>query len=57
MSRRTLEDVVRAAGVSLDAGHEVRSAARVLLAYCEDRPINAAQERIRIDVFARDNLP
>ncbi len=39
-----------------DAGHEARSA-RVLLAHCEGRPLNAAQERIRIDVFVKDNLP
>ena len=43
--------------VNQDAGHEARSAARVLLAYCEDRAINAAQERIRIDVLVKDNLP
>jgi LacI family transcriptional regulator len=43
--------------INQDAGHEARSAARILLARCEDRPINAAQERIRIDVFVKDNLP
>ncbi len=43
--------------INQDAGHEVRSAARILLAYCEGRPINTAQERIRIDVFVKDNLP
>ena len=39
------------------AGHEARSAARVLLARCTDAPINPDQERIRIDIFLRDNLP
>jgi len=29
----------------------------VLLAHCEGRPVDAAQERIRIDVFVKDNLP
>ncbi|HYX04182.1 MAG TPA: LacI family DNA-binding transcriptional regulator [Reyranella sp.] len=43
--------------INQDAGHEARSAARVLLAYCEGRAINPAQERIRIDVFVKDNLP
>ena len=43
--------------INQDAGHEVRSAARVLLAHCEGRPINPAQERIRIDVFVKDSLP
>jgi LacI family transcriptional regulator len=56
-TRRFLLSGRMAAVVNQDAGHEARSAARVLLAYCEDRPINAAQERIRIDVFVKDNLP
>ncbi|MBV8538351.1 MAG: LacI family DNA-binding transcriptional regulator [Alphaproteobacteria bacterium] len=43
--------------INQDAGHEARSAARVLLARCEGRPINDAQERIRIDIFVKDNLP
>jgi LacI family transcriptional regulator len=56
-TRRFLLSGTMDAVVNQDAGHEARSAARVLLAYCEDRPINAAQERIRIDVFVKDNLP
>ena len=56
-TRRFLLSGTMAAVVNQDAGHEARSAARVLLAYCEDRAINAAQERIRIDVFVKDNLP
>lgn len=43
--------------VNQDPGHEVRSAARVLLSACEATPIVADQERIRIDVFLRDNIP
>ena len=40
-----------------DAGHESRSAARVLLAHCAGEPILRDQERIRIEIFMRDNLP
>ncbi|MBV2185913.1 MAG: LacI family DNA-binding transcriptional regulator [Rhizobium sp.] len=40
-----------------DAGHEVRSAIRVLKAKADGLPLLAAQERIRIDIFLKDNLP
>ena len=40
-----------------DASHEVRSAIRVLRALADDEPINEKQERIRIEIFVRDNLP
>lgn len=40
-----------------DPGHEVRSAIRVLKAKADDQPIVTAQERIRLDIFLRDNLP
>ena len=40
-----------------DAGHEVRSAVRVLKAQLDGQPVLEAQERIRIDVFLRDNMP
>jgi LacI family transcriptional regulator len=40
-----------------DAGHEVRSAIRVLKAKADGLPVVAAQERIRIDIFLKDNLP
>ena len=38
-------------------GHEVGSAARVMLALTDGMPIVAGQEHIRIDIFLRDNLP
>ena len=38
-------------------GHEVRSAVRVLIAKADNAPLIEAQERIRIDIFLRDNLP
>ena len=40
-----------------DVGHIIRSATRVLRAFAEGRDIIAAQERIRLDVFIRENLP
>lgn len=40
-----------------DAGHEVRSAIRVLKAQADGHPVIEAQERIRIDIFLKDNLP
>ena len=43
--------------IDQDAGHEVRSAVRVLMAKADNAPLIAAQERIRIDIFLRDNLP
>ncbi len=43
--------------INQDPGHEARSAARVLLSACEGSDFVADQERIRIDVFLRDNIP
>lgn len=43
--------------INQDAGHMARSAARILLAARESMPIIAGQERIRIDIFIRDNVP
>ena len=40
-----------------DPSHEVRSAIRVLKALADDGAINERQERIRIEIFVRDNLP
>ena len=40
-----------------DPNHEVRSALRVLKALAEGATINESQERIRIEIFVRDNLP
>ena len=40
-----------------DPGHEARSAMRVLLSLVRNEPILAEQEKIRIDIVMRDNLP
>ena len=43
--------------INQNPGHEVRSAVRVLLALIDDTDVLEDQERIRIDIFLRDNLP
>ena len=43
--------------INQDAGHEIRSAIRVLMASADKSPIVEAMERIRIDIFIRDNIP
>ena len=43
--------------INQDPGHEVRSAIRVLTAHADGTPIVTSQERIRIDIFIRDNVP
>lgn len=45
-----------AAVIAQNVGHLVRSALRVLRDLCDERPIFAAQERIRIDVVLRENM-
>jgi len=56
-TRAALADGVIDAVLNQDAGHEVRSAIRVLKAKADGLPVLAAQERIRIDIFLKDNLP
>jgi LacI family transcriptional regulator len=56
-TRMALSEGLIDAVLNQDAGHEVRSAIRVLKAKVEGLPVIAAQERIRIDIFLKDNLP
>jgi LacI family transcriptional regulator len=56
-TRRLLCCNVADAVIDQNAGHEARSAARVLLARCTGSPIDFDQERIRIEIYLRDNLP
>lgn len=56
-TRKQLVRGVIDAVINQDPGHQVRSAARVLLSACEGSDFVADQERIRIDVFLRDNIP
>lgn len=43
--------------ITQNTGHLVRSALRVLQARCDGRAIIASQERIRIEIILRENLP
>ena len=56
-SRQALADGLFDAVINQDCGHEVRSAIRVLKARADGLHPLSAQERIRIDIFLRDNLP
>jgi LacI family transcriptional regulator len=56
-ARQALVNGVAAAVINQDAGHEVRSACRLALAARSGERVLSEQERIRIDIFLRDNLP
>ncbi len=56
-TRRALLRGVVDAVISQDPGHEARSAIRVLLSLARGEPILDEQEKIRIDIILRDNLP
>lgn len=56
-TREALKKGVIDAVLVQDPSHEVRSAVRVLRALADNSPINESQERIRIEIFVRDNLP
>ena len=55
--RAALQSGLVDAILNQDAGHEVRSAIRVLKARADGIDVIEAQERIRIDIFLKDNLP
>jgi LacI family transcriptional regulator len=56
-TREALNADVIDAVLNQDPGHEVRSAIRVLKAKTDGVAVIDAQERIRIDIFLKDNLP
>jgi LacI family transcriptional regulator len=56
-ARQALLTGVADAVINQDAGHEVRSACRLALAARSGERVLSEQERIRIDIFLRDNLP
>lgn len=56
-SQQALKDGLFDAIINQDCGHEVRSAIRVLKARADGLDPLSAQERIRIDIFMKDNLP
>lgn len=57
VSRADLLDGTMDAVINQDAGHEIRSALRLALAQWSQEPVMADQERIRIDIYLKDNLP
>ena len=57
MSRSALSNGIFDAVISQDAGHLVRSAVRIMRANSDNAPVNPAQERIRIDIYLKENLP
>ncbi|WP_455873897.1 LacI family DNA-binding transcriptional regulator [Rhizobium yanglingense] len=56
-TRAALIDGTIDAILNQNAGHEVRSAIRVLKAKADGLAVIDAQERIRLDIFLKDNLP
>ncbi len=56
-ARRALLDGTFDAVINQDAGHEIRSAVRIIRARADGQSVLPGQERIRIDVFLRENLP
>ncbi|KIC47667.1 LacI family transcriptional regulator [Ruegeria sp. ANG-S4] len=57
LSREALSRGTFDALISQDSGHLVRSAVRLLRATSDKVPFNRAQERIRIDIYLKENLP
>ncbi len=56
-ARAELQSGLFDAVINQDVGHEIRSAVRVLMALIDGQPVVAEQERIRVEIFMRDNLP
>ncbi|WP_299045743.1 LacI family DNA-binding transcriptional regulator [uncultured Tateyamaria sp.] len=56
-SRTALESDVFDAIISQDTGHLVRSAVRLMKATADRQPIDHTQERIRIDIYLKENMP
>lgn len=56
-SRHALQSGLFDAIISQDAGHLVRSAVRLLKATADKSPFDQTQERIRIDIYLRENMP
>lgn len=56
-TRQALQAGEIAAVIAQNVGHLVRSSLRVLRNICDERPIFEAQERVRIEIILRENLP
>jgi LacI family transcriptional regulator, galactose operon repressor len=57
LTRKLLLQGVMDAAISQNPGHEARAAVRVLRALARGEPLLSEQEKIRIDIVMRDNLP
>ncbi|MFQ0812814.1 LacI family transcriptional regulator [Brucella anthropi] len=57
VTSKALKDGIIHAVLAQDAGHEIRSAIRVLKASADRLAIVPGQEYIRIEIFLKDNLP
>lgn len=57
LSQAALRDGYFDAVINQDSGHLVRSCARLLRATADSAPFNPAQERIRIDIYIKENMP
>lgn len=57
ITTKALQNGLIHAVLAQDAGHEIRSAIRILKASADDLAIVPGQEQIRIEVFLKDNLP
>jgi len=55
-SRSALRDGTFDAIINQDPPHQIRSAIRLVRAFADDSSFQESQERIRIDVFLRDNM-
>lgn len=56
-SRKALREGLFDAVINQDAGHEIRSAVRMLKAGIDGSKVIDGQENIRIEIYLRDNLP
>lgn len=56
-SRAALQSGTFDALINQDTGHLVRSATRLLRATLDNAPFDDTQERIRIDIYLKENLP
>lgn len=56
-TRGCLEDGLLDAVITQDVGHLVRSSLRILKAQVDDLQLVASQERIRIEIILRENMP
>jgi LacI family transcriptional regulator len=57
VTRKLLLQGVMDAVISQNPGHEARASVRALLALARGEPMLSEQEKIRIDIVMRDNLP